>query len=193
MKEILVISAHPDDLEMSCGGSVAKWVSSGDRVTNLIMFSDVKHLRFLRMASRHLGHKTVLFPGTRDTIVDHKTISKIEEILDISSFDRIITHWKEDWHQDHKACHDIGNILARKQLAELWYMSSHPYHLKYSEFSADMYVNTEEFSFLKARSMSEYPNIAKQWRRGVGHHDQWRGSMIDKKTAEVFLIGNMVS
>ena len=32
MNNILVLSAHPDDLEMSCGGTVAKLVSEGKSV-----------------------------------------------------------------------------------------------------------------------------------------------------------------
>lgn len=176
---------------MSCGGSVAKWVHAGHEVVNLLMFPKVKHLKFLEMASSHLGHKTILFPGKRDTVINHETISKVESLVGVGAFDRIITHWKEDWHQDHRACHELGNILARKQPAELWYMSSHPYHLKYSEFSPEMYVNTSDFNHLKSRSISEYYNIPDHWKHGVSAHDSWRGSFIEQPYAEVFKIGNM--
>ena len=30
MNKVLVLSAHPDDLEISCGGTVAKFVDEGN-------------------------------------------------------------------------------------------------------------------------------------------------------------------
>ena len=36
-KKFLIITAHPDDLEMACGGLVAKINASGGSVTNLIL------------------------------------------------------------------------------------------------------------------------------------------------------------
>ena len=36
-KKFLIITAHPDDLEMGCGGLVAKVVANGGSVTNLIL------------------------------------------------------------------------------------------------------------------------------------------------------------
>jgi N-acetylglucosamine malate deacetylase 1 len=37
MKRILVVSAHPDDMEIGMGGSVAKFVASGNSVTSIIL------------------------------------------------------------------------------------------------------------------------------------------------------------
>ena len=37
---VLVITAHADDLELSMGGSIKKWTSNGGRVDNIIMVSD---------------------------------------------------------------------------------------------------------------------------------------------------------
>jgi len=36
-KKFLIITAHPDDLEMGCGGLVAKINNNGGSVTNLIL------------------------------------------------------------------------------------------------------------------------------------------------------------
>ena len=42
----------------------------------------------------------------------------------MQSYDLLITHWKEDWHQGHRICHDVGNTLRRKQVTlEVWYMN----------------------------------------------------------------------
>src|SRR5262245_51641562 len=39
MKQILVVSAHPDDMEIGMGGSVAKFIAEGNSVTSVI-FTD---------------------------------------------------------------------------------------------------------------------------------------------------------
>ena len=36
-KKFLIITAHPDDLEMSCGGLVARVKANGGSVTNLVL------------------------------------------------------------------------------------------------------------------------------------------------------------
>lgn len=37
MKNILAVVAHPDDLEMMAGGSVAKWISEDKKVYVLVL------------------------------------------------------------------------------------------------------------------------------------------------------------
>lgn len=37
MKRILIVSAHPDDMEIGMGGSVAKFVANGSSVTSIIL------------------------------------------------------------------------------------------------------------------------------------------------------------
>ena len=36
-KKFLIITAHPDDLEMGCSGLVSKVMSKGGQVTNLLL------------------------------------------------------------------------------------------------------------------------------------------------------------
>jgi LmbE family N-acetylglucosaminyl deacetylase len=193
MKNILIISAHPDDLEMSCGGSVAKWVSEGHNVVNLILVSDVKQIDSLGFAREHLGYEAILWPGDRGSLsVNSDMIADIEAHFVDVDFDRIVTHWREDWHQDHQVCHNLGRVLARKQPTELWYMSSHPYHLKYREFSPDIYVDVSEHAHLKYKAITEYDNLPGYWETGVRSHDSWRGTFIHAKKAEVFMAGNLL-
>jgi LmbE family N-acetylglucosaminyl deacetylase len=193
MKNILVITAHPDDLEMSCGGTVAKWVSEGHRVINLVLVASVSHAEFLPAAQKHLGYEVVAVPANRERLsITPDLIADLESHFADTPFDKIVTHWKEDWHQEHQLCYDLGRILARKQPCDLWYMSSHPYHLKYQEFSPDIYVDISSHVHLKHKAMGEYKNITDQWGIGVKSHDSWRGSFIGVKKAEVFQAGHII-
>ena len=40
----LVLTAHPDDLELSCGGTIKKIVDQGGSVDNLIIF----HIKIIK-------------------------------------------------------------------------------------------------------------------------------------------------
>ena len=193
MKNILIISGHPDDLEMSCGGAVSKWVREGHRVINLILVPGVPHLEYLESARKHLGYEVVGWPGDRDSLaVTPSLVSDIEAHFGDIKFDRIVTHWKEDWHQDHKLSHELGTILARRQPVELWYMSSHPYHLKYNSFRPDIYVDISDYAPFKYKAMDAYENISQEWSIGVRSHDAWRGTFLGVKRAEVFQAGNII-
>ena len=62
MKKVLVLTAHPDDLELACGGTVARFVDEGVEVTNLIVCS--LRLELLRSISRR--HLIPLLPISTD-------------------------------------------------------------------------------------------------------------------------------
>lgn len=198
MKHYVVISAHPDDLEMSCSGTVMKLLDEGNKVTSIVMAGDVPQFQFLDRASHAVGLKPVgLNPivfsmGKERFSANRETVAKLEKLIDFSSVDTVITHWKEDWHQDHRACYEIGNILRRKQPMDLWYMSSYPYNLKYKEFSPSMYVDVKKYYIRKIAAMKSYENLTTDWLRGVQSHDAWRGSFISAAAAEVFMVDNMV-
>ena len=51
IKKILAITAHPDDLELSFGGSVHKWFTQGCMIDNLI--------GGLKASMGYLGAKTI--------------------------------------------------------------------------------------------------------------------------------------
>ena len=36
-QSVLAVGAHPDDIELGCGGALAKHVAAGDRVTMLVV------------------------------------------------------------------------------------------------------------------------------------------------------------
>lgn len=191
MHNVLVISAHPDDLEMSCGGTVAKLINEGGRVTNLILNEDVSHAKYLEKARATLGFENLFVDIKTKTV--REAVSTIEEAVDIASFDTIITHWSEDWHQEHRRCNEIGRILSRHQPINLWYMSSYPYNLKYKSFSPNMYINIDNKSYIqKEAAIKAYQNIQDEWRRGVSSHDAWRGSRINARFAEVFMVEDQV-
>ncbi|NWF96300.1 MAG: PIG-L family deacetylase [Candidatus Thorarchaeota archaeon] len=113
---VLVLSAHTDDMEVGAGATVRRLVESGAKVKSLV-FSDCKKsvdiskypldvLRTeCRAAADHIGIKdlTILelpvrdFPNHRQEILE--TIYALRKKDD---FDLVLTLWTGDLHQDHK-------------------------------------------------------------------------------------------
>jgi LmbE family N-acetylglucosaminyl deacetylase len=123
VSKILVISAHPDDPELSCGGSVAKWTAEGKEVFYVICTDGNKGSKDLEMnphqlatlrereqeaAARILDVQRVIFLRHNDGALDGHSLLKVELALLIRHIkpDLVITH--DPWrpyliHPDHRA------------------------------------------------------------------------------------------
>lgn len=192
MKNILVLSAHPDDLELSCGGTVAKLVAEGNKVINLIMVGNVPHIKYLDSAANKLGYESFVYSYSKDRFtVNEDSVRSVGSLVSSINPDLIITHWEEDWHQDHRACNEIVSIIRRDQPVDVWHMGSYPYNLKYKSFNPSLYVDISDYAIKKYDAIAEYLNVG-HWVEGVSSHDNWRGSFIGATAAEAFSIDHMV-
>lgn len=121
--KILVISAHPDDPELSCGGSIAKWTTEGKEIIYVICTDGNKGSKDLEMnpyqlaalrereqeaAAQLLGVQRVIFLRHHDGELEVNSILKVELALLIRYIkpDLVITH--DPWrpyliHPDHRA------------------------------------------------------------------------------------------
>lgn len=130
---MLAVGAHPDDIEMGCGGTLLKLISQGAEVHLLVMTeggaSDVdprvRHKEVLASFDK-LGAKALNPAFLKDTQIDLKeAIQCIEKVVDVSNPDVIFTHWHRDTHQDHRtvadavlsACRRRGGILFCETLS----------------------------------------------------------------------------
>ena len=124
---ILAIGAHPDDLELSCGGTLIQHVQGGDDVFLMVitdgsMGGDPEIRRQEQLdAAKIIGAKDVFFGGYPDTTFEcnRESIMKIEKIIDKVDPEVVYTHFGEDTHQDHRhiaravvpAARSVPNLL----------------------------------------------------------------------------------
>ena len=124
---ILAIGAHPDDLELSCGGTLILHVQGGDDVFLMVitdgsMGGDPEIRRQEQLdAAKIIGAKDVFFGGYPDTTFEcnRESIMKIEKIIDKVDPEVVYTHFGEDTHQDHRhiaravvpAARSVPNLL----------------------------------------------------------------------------------
>ena len=184
--KVLVLSAHPDDLELSCGGTISKMKSMGATIDNFILCPYQDHKKYLITTSAILGFNVILNEVKERPKLDHNLIGSIESQLDMPSYDLLITHWKEDWHQDHRICHDVANTLRRKQPLEVWYMNAFPYCQKYTTFEANVFSDISNHFMNKRKAIECYKNVNSRWVDDVEAMSKFRGSFINVEHAEVF-------
>lgn len=132
LQTILAIGAHPDDIELGCGGSLAKFVKAGARVRALVLthgtVGNRDHANFdrvgeTRRALELLGVKDVVIEDYPDTRLYERLrdiIECIEKHVQDLRPDRVYTMFQHDHHQDHRtvfeasvpACRGVNQILC---------------------------------------------------------------------------------
>ena len=119
--KILAIGPHPDDIEIGCGGTLLKYVRSGNDVFLLVLTSggyggDISiRMKEQEDVKKYLGAKELFWGGFRDTeLVDSRdTIHKIDEVVRKVSPDVVFINYHDDVHQDHRAAANAGVSATR--------------------------------------------------------------------------------
>jgi len=108
--KILAIGAHPDDIEYGCGGTLIKYARRGHD-TSLLILTDggrggdpAERRKEQEEAARVIGARQIFWGGYQDTelSIERDLVQKVEEILHLVRPDRILVHFGDDTHQDHR-------------------------------------------------------------------------------------------
>lgn len=206
--KIFAIGAHLDDIEIACGGTLAKAVESGHYVRVLIMSKsgytnkEGKVQRANDVAVREglealhtLGIEDIEildFP-TKDIPFQSDIVNAID--LRIAAFkpDIIFTHHPFDTHQAHEGVAKATIAAARRMNTVFFYEPITPSGRSYVAFKPHLYVDIESVLDKKIASLkchrSEYNKFgAEDWIEGVRCRCGFRGYEIGKKFAEAFEI-----
>jgi LmbE family N-acetylglucosaminyl deacetylase len=123
--ELLCLGAHSDDLEIGCSGTVMRWLRELciERITWVVLSGnedracEAQHSA-TAMLGRHPGFRMVAqsfrdgyFPYTAVPIKDFFESLKREVQPDI-----VLTHYREDRHQDHRLVSDLTYNTFRDHL-----------------------------------------------------------------------------
>ena len=107
---ILAIGAHPDDIEIGCGGTLLKYKDKGFRVFLMVLtdgqFGASKEVRKQEQirSSKILDANEVFWGGYSDTRfpLDRRSINTIEDVLRKVNPQFIFVNYYDDTHQDHR-------------------------------------------------------------------------------------------
>jgi len=123
-KRVLIFAAHPDDDIIGCGGSLAKHVNLGNRVSACYMTSgeagsldyskdELSTIREkeARNAAGVIGFKDLTFLRNTDGYLeyDRSNLKKLVELIREKQPNIVYVHHQSDGHQDHRTTFQLVN------------------------------------------------------------------------------------
>lgn len=122
MKRIIAIGAHPDDIEIGCGGTLARHTAEGYELLTVIVTrggasgdTGIRYQEALK-GSQILGAKKTIVLNYTDSQT-HKDFEKIiydlEKIVKDFQPDRAYIHYGNEIHQDHVTVHKASLAALR--------------------------------------------------------------------------------
>ncbi|MEB3238273.1 MAG: PIG-L deacetylase family protein [Candidatus Sericytochromatia bacterium] len=199
---VLAIGAHFDDIELGCGGALAKHAAAGDRVLayvatvsgfsnpdNQVVRSSEQALAEGRMAMDVLCVQ--LIPGGFQTLQVEFTDDLNREIIRIverEQIDLVYTHWAGDIHHDHQSVARASLHSCRHVKRMLMYRSNW-YHATV-DFRGNFYIDITDTWALKEKAIlchaSEVDRTAHRWIDFFRNEAENAGQRIGVRRAEVF-------
>jgi LmbE family N-acetylglucosaminyl deacetylase len=143
-RSVLAIGAHPDDIELGCGGTLLAHRARGDRVALLVMTTGergpqaAKSRRAEQAEAAHALDAKLYWGDFPDGAVpdDASAVRVIEEVLARTGADLVYTHTERDTHQDHRATARATFAAARRVSRVLCYEAPTSQH-----FAPAMYID----------------------------------------------------
>ena len=118
---ILALAAHPDDLELGCGATLAKLADRGARIRAVVLSDGGRggapdRCAESRVALESLGVQEVVCHRFQDTRF-HENLNGLIECLERHvaevSPDRCYTMFDGDRHQDHRTVYEASAVACR--------------------------------------------------------------------------------
>ena len=138
---VLAIGCHPDDLEVGCAGTLARYAKGGHKVFmvhiangnmghKIIMPGELADIRRneAREAAKMIGAEAVELE-VDDLMVSNFNESDVRRLTDVVRFakpDLIITHYPDDYMRDHCQTSDMA-FNASFSASILHYATEHEY------------------------------------------------------------------
>lgn len=200
---ILAIGAHFDDVELGCGGALARHARQGDNVYVFVAtvsgFSNQYHqavrssesaLAEARNAMAILGVKELLCGNFKTLEVEFVDALNIEilKIVQEKKIDQVYAHWTGDIHHDHQAVaraslHSCRHVPRLLMYRSNWYHST-------LEFRGNFYFDITEFWQTKEQAVlahvTEVDRTGEKWISFFRNEAENAGQRIGVKYAEVF-------
>ncbi|MFZ5981637.1 MAG: bacillithiol biosynthesis deacetylase BshB1 [Candidatus Zixiibacteriota bacterium] len=154
--DILAIAAHPDDIEITCGGLLIKAAKRGHKTGALDLtagemgtFGDeTDRAAEAAAAARALGLSFRRNLGFKDAAVEYNQQNKLkiaQVIRDTQPEMVILPHWNQR-HPDHLACHRLGYDACFLSGLKKIELDGEPYRPRKIIYAS--YYRNEDYSFL---------------------------------------------
>jgi len=136
MRSVLAVGAHPDDIELGCGGALAAHRAAGHTLTMLVLSDGGNGPGTAdRWAEQDAAARVLdaglVWGGLTDCglVPDAATVTLVEKVINAVGADVVYVHAPEDSHQDHRAAwvaaEDINLTFASARWHTLVFRTRH--------------------------------------------------------------------
>lgn len=200
---ILAIGAHFDDVELGCGGALARHVRQGDEVYVFVatisgfvnqykqeIRSNEVALAEARNAMSILGVTELLCGNFKTLAVEFTDALNIEilKIVQEKRIEQVYAHWTGDIHHDHQAV-SKASLHSCRHVPRLLMYRSNWYHST-EDFRGNFYLDITEYWDIKERAIrahaTEMDRTGEKWISFFRNEAENAGQRIGVPMAEVF-------
>jgi len=198
----MAISAHHDDIELSCSGTLMKHVKSGDNVYMLVLSdsgygpkngNQIRSSRIAkkegRLAASIIGANLIEFniPTFEIRFTDDLNWMIYNEIVKYN-IDTVYCHWYGDLHIDHYYAAK-SSIMASRHVPNVLMFRSN-FYMTPTEFRGNFFVDISDVIEDKMRVIacheSELARVLDSWKIFRENMDRIHGMMNGTEYCEVF-------
>ncbi|MHA2217594.1 MAG: PIG-L deacetylase family protein [Candidatus Hodarchaeales archaeon] len=206
-RNVLAVGAHADDIEIGCGGVIARHSERGDKTYIVIMtkprytYYDGTVLRSKEVGEREskkgakvLGAKLIQFDFESKYLpYSGDSVEALNEVIDKFEIDTIYTHWNHDTHQDHNRTTRSVMSAGRYVPSILMFEPEYPAGRSYLGFRNQYYVDISSSFEKKVEAIKQHKSQVEKYgeERFLGAIEakcRHRGYEIGSKYAECFEI-----
>ncbi|CAN5281953.1 PIG-L family deacetylase [soil metagenome] len=199
-RSIVAFGAHPDDIEIGMGATVAKLVGLGYDVNLVVatlpnfVATDTKEdrRRESTMSAKVMGCKAPEFLDLApdEVIVGRKFVTLIDKLIKKYEPEAVFTQWIGDSHQDHQAL-TRAVIAASRDMDNLFmYETTIPGGITENAFRPQLFVDVTQTLDIKRNALdcfdSQKIRCGPIWIDALVGRCSYRGYQMNTKYAEAF-------
>lgn len=210
-EKILVVSVHPDDETLGCGGTILKYKAEGKKVDCLFVTDGNDHQKLtIPLLYEAYGFDKIFTPSLPEIILDDISLSEIIgkfiPIMKESNPDTIILPNRSDPHSDHRRVFDAFQAciksfrfphLKKVLMCEIQSETDFAPILPENIFLPNYFVDISEFMEEKMKVMEifgsellDFPLTRSM--DSIRAQHRYRGSLINAAYAEAFMLLKLI-
>lgn len=204
MENILVIGAHPDDIELGCMGTLLKLQDEGKSIIYLVMTNGenwelktfIERVEEVDNVRGCINIRDIIFGEFTDGHIEHssKIIDFLTEVIKKYEIDTVFCQYYKDTHQDHvNTC--LNALSIKGSVKNLIFYES----LTSTEFKPNLFIDITAYESYKKKllglftSQIEKYNIRNQNLISyIDAKDTLNGIQIHSQYAEGFMVNKMI-
>ncbi len=190
---LIAVGAHPDDIELGCGGTIKAATATGKKVIAIYLTKGEEsgnpdtRLCESKKALSILGVNDVFFGDFKDTEIpsSHTAIKFLEDFYDKYQPDTILTHTTHDTHQDHRQIAWLSLAAFRNVSKLLAYETPRAT----GEFSPNYFIDISNYIQFKWEALKCH--LTQKSKRYLNYESMinlssYRGSQVGLHAAEAY-------